>query len=349
MTLFNKKDKLFIKRTFDLALLGNQKASPNPTVGAVIVHNGKIIGEGYHEQYGGPHAEVNAANSVPDSKKHLLKESTIYISLEPCCIHGNTPPCTDLIIKHKIPKVFVSSIDETVGVQGKSPTLLANEGIEVHTGILQKEGNEICKIRNTFVSQQRPYIILKYAQSEDHFIGKPDAAIWLTNPISKRLVHKWRSEVDAIIIGTNTAKIDNPKLTNRHYYGNSPLRIILDRNLQLPSELNVMDDRHPTLIITQQAPPDHSNKNTQYLQLPFDEYLLERLMNYLYQFKISSLLVEGGAKLLESFIETELWDEARIFTAPRTLGDGIKAPSIKAPLIQEKAILKDKLSIYQRI
>lgn len=349
MTSFNKKDELYIKRSFDLALLGNQKASPNPTVGAVIVYDEKIIGEGFHQQYGGPHAEVNAVNSIPASKQHLLKNSTIYISLEPCCIHGNTPPCTDLIIKHQIPKVFVASIDETVGVQGNSPKLLANEGIEVHTGILQEVGNEICKIRNTFVSQQRPYIILKYAQSEDQFIGKEDAQVWLTNPISKRLVHKWRSEVDAIMIGTNTAKIDNPQLTNRYYFGNSPLRIILDRNLQLSKELNVMNDSHPTLIITQQDPPEHSYKSTQFLQLPFDEYLLDRLMNYLYQFKISSLLVEGGAKLLESFIETELWDEARVFTAPKTLKDGIKAPSIKAPIIQEKVILKDKLSIYQRI
>ena len=204
-------EELYIKRCFDLARLGKGKVSPNPLVGAVIVHENRVIGEGYHAAYGKAHAEVNAIESIKSEDKKLLKESIIYISLEPCCIHANTPPCTDLIIKNQIPKVVFSSIDRTPNVDGKSIEILEDAGCQVQLGILQSEGDQLCRFRNTFVAKKRPYIILKYAQSLDGFIGKKEESIWLTNSISKRLVHKWRSEADAIIIGTNTAEIDNPK------------------------------------------------------------------------------------------------------------------------------------------
>lgn len=337
----------YINRACDLAKLGHGNAAPNPIVGAVIVYNNKIIGEGYHEMYGQAHAEVNAVNSVAAENIPYLKDATIYVSLEPCCIHGNTPPCSDLILKHKIPRVVLSAVDLTSGVNGKSIKLLKEAGCDVTINIAQKRGEAISLVRNTYVSKERPFIILKYAQSKDGFIGKANQQVWLSNPIAKRLVHKWRSETAAILVGTNTAAIDNPQLTNRLYYGKSPLRIVLDKNLRLSNQLQLFDDSAPTWIIHDHSePPSNTSSNT-YIRLAFDEHLLPNLLKHLYQNKKSSLIVEGGAQLLHSFIKNDLWDEARIFNTPTLLGDGIAAPKINGQLIATHSLLDNELLIVQ--
>jgi diaminohydroxyphosphoribosylaminopyrimidine deaminase/5-amino-6-(5-phosphoribosylamino)uracil reductase len=222
-------DEHFMQRCFDLACLGAGATSPNPVVGAVIVHQNRIIGEGYHMAYGKAHAEVNAVRSIRAEDRHLLKQATLYVSLEPCNIHRNTPPCTLLILEESIPRVVVSTVDHTPGVDGSGLARLRAAGVEVTVGVLEKEGQRLSQARNTFITRHRPYILLKYAQSANGIFAPEDnRQLWLTNPYSKRLVHKWRSEASAILVGANTAIADNPRLNNRLYYGKSPVRVILD-------------------------------------------------------------------------------------------------------------------------
>lgn len=344
---FMNHDELFIRRCFDLAKLGNGKVSPNPLVGAVIVHNNRIIGEGFHSAYGKAHAEVNAIASVKKEDFPLLKEATIYISLEPCCIHANTPPCTDLIIKFQIPNVVFSSIDKTPDVNGKSISILKKAGCSVKYGVLQAEGDQLSRFRNTYVVKKRPYVILKYAQSKDGFMGRTDKSIWLTNSISKRLVHKWRSETDAILIGTNTAQSDNPELTNRLYFGKNPLRIVLDKDLKLSPKLKIFDDSVITWIITEQIPDEKSFKNTCFMTLKFNNLLIQNILKMLFNHKMNSLLVEGGAGLLNSFIDLDLWDEARVFSADQFLNFGIKAPTLPVPPVMQFECGTDNLYVFK--
>lgn len=338
-------EELYIKRCFDLALLGRGTTSPNPLVGAVIVYDGRIIGEGYHMKYGSAHAEVNAVASVMAEDRKLLSKSTLYISLEPCCIQGNTPPCTDLIIRSEIPRIVFSTIDQTAGVKGQSIQILETAGRAVKVSIKESQGAKIVRPRTVFTTQKRPYIILKYAQSQDGFLGQPDQSVWLTNPISKRLVHKWRSESDAIFVGTNTARVDNPQLTNRLYFGASPKRLVLDRNLTLNPELHLLDQHQETLVITEQVAPRDQSK-LRYLQLPFDQMLIPKILDQLYQEKCSSLIVEGGKQLLESFIELGYWDEARVFETSKYLYEGIKAPLLAQIPDESYTILDDRLYVY---
>ena len=314
-----------MRRCFQLARLGAQKSAPNPMVGAVLVHQDRIIGEGYHHQDGGAHAEVEAVRSVAPENRELIAQSTLYVSLEPCCIIGRTPACTDLIQRENIPRVVVSVVDKTDGVSGQGIQILQNAGVEVVTGVLADEGRKVAAIRNTFAGQGRPYIVLKYAQSQDGFIGVSGRQVWLTNPVSKRLVHRWRSEMSAILVGTNTARIDAPQLTNRLYYGPSPLRIVLDRSLQLPKDAPYFSDEGLVLVLTEQeiaSEQDHIS----YLQVDFEKEWMSSLFAYLHQAKRSSLFVEGGAQTLQAFADSGYWDEARIFTSPIRLGTGIRAP-----------------------
>ena len=341
----NITDEFYINRCFDLALQGSGNVAPNPLVGAVIVHKNRIIGEGFHMKYGTAHAEVNAVNSVLPEDRKLLSDSTLYVSLEPCCIHGNTPPCTDLIIKNKIPRVVFSAIDRTEGVSGKSIEILKAAGCQVRTGILKKGGESLVKERTIFTTEKRPYIILKYAQSADGFLGKNDKAIWLSNQVSKRLVHKWRSEVDALMVGTKTAEVDNPQLTNRLYFGKSPIRIVLDRQLKLSSSLNLFDQSQPTWVITE-IESIEGRENIFYKCLSFDEELLPRIMNLLFLQKCSSIIVEGGRELLESFINQGLWNEARVFVSPTLLYDGIPAPVFRQNPDEKIQIQGDQLRIF---
>jgi diaminohydroxyphosphoribosylaminopyrimidine deaminase/5-amino-6-(5-phosphoribosylamino)uracil reductase len=231
----------YMQRCFDLAYLGAGKVSPNPMVGAVLVHQNQIIGEGFHTGYGQPHAEVEAVRSVREEDKPLLSESTLYVSLEPCCFRGKTPACTSLILEKNIPKVVISVKDFTPEVAGKGVAILKEAGVEVITGILEEEGKKVAAIRNHIVQQHRPFVLLKYARSADGYLSKKGQSTWLTNPLSKRWVHQWRKETDAIMVGTETAMMDNPCLTTRYFQGASPIRVVLDRQGRLPHDLHLFD------------------------------------------------------------------------------------------------------------
>ena len=342
-----KKHELFMRRCFDLARLGSGTASPNPIVGACLVYDNKIIGEGYHKQYGGAHAEVNAFTSVPPSKQKLIRDATLYVSLEPCCIFGNTPPCTELILQHSVSEIVISCLDQTPKVAGNGVKVLKEAGCKVIVGVLEEEGKLLSRTRNIFVTQQRPYIILKYAQSIDGYIGHPDKQIWLTNKFSKKLVHKWRSEIDAILVGTQTAILDNPMLNNRYYYGHTPLRIVLDKSLKIPVSHHLLNDQSPTLVITAQQPPNVNYDQTEFLQLTFDESLIEKLMSVLFKKKVGILMVEGGARTLESFINSGLWDEARVFTTEQLLKEGIKTPKLLSSPLETYSLGSDSLGVFR--
>lgn len=340
----------YLSRCFDLARLGAGKVSPNPMVGAVLVYEGRIIGEGYHRQWGGPHAEVEAIRSVSEADRILIPMSTLYVSLEPCCTTGRTPPCTDLIIESGIPRVVIANLDKTPGVNGLGIKQLEQAGVEVHQGIRDAEGLSFSKIRNTFVTKERPFILLKYAQSEDGFLGPEGKALWMTNEVSRRLLHKWRSETDAILVGTKTLLIDNPSLTNRFFFGKSPVRLVLDKNGTLPGDLKVLSDQQaPTWIFTEN-PGSFSRcpENVRVVSSPFGKEFFPFLMKYLAKEGISSLLVEGGQQTLSAFLHEGLWDETRIFTAPLQMGKGLKAPVPGSlPPSFELDILGDRLQVWE--
>jgi diaminohydroxyphosphoribosylaminopyrimidine deaminase/5-amino-6-(5-phosphoribosylamino)uracil reductase len=337
----------FIQRCFDLAALGKQHTAPNPSVGAVLVYQDKIIGEGYHQKYGEAHAEVNAVNSVRASERHLISQSTLYVSLEPCNIQGNTPPCTRLITREKIPRVVISYIDHTPGVDGEGIQYLRSQGVEVITGVLERQGIELNAPRNTFVQKNRPYIILKYAQSANGiFAPLKDRQLWLTNQYSKRLVHRWRSETQAILVGQNTVSIDNPRLNNRLYYGPSPLRVVLGEPDAIPNDSHVLEERAPTLFFTT-SPSRSVNSNTETIQCPAGKALIPCLLKNLAGRKISTLLVEGGIHTLNQFIQQQWWDEARVFIAPVYLNEGRAAPTLDAPLRSTHQLDTDQLLIFK--
>lgn len=339
----------FMKRCFDLARLGAGSVSPNPMVGAVLSYQGKIIGEGFHQRYGGAHAEVNAVASVRAKDRHLIPQSTLYVSLEPCCIYGKTPPCTNLIIQEKIPKVVISCLDLTPEVKGQGIEILRQHNIEVITGVLEAEGKRLAAYRNTSVSQQRPYVILKMAVTPNGYFALPDRKqFWITHPATKRLVHRWRSEADGILVGTTTALMDNPELNNRLYFGKSPLRIILDKNLSLPKNLNLFVDNQNSLIVTNKKIEGGTNEPLQYLQMPFENDFWPHLMQRLWQdYKIGVLLIEGGSKILESIIASDLWDEARILIGQKSIENGIKAPIVPGLPEQKYQLGWDELWLYQ--
>ncbi len=330
MTTTFTSHNFFMKRCIELAKLGAGKVAPNPMVGAVIVHNNVIIGEGYHECFGGAHAEVNAINQVKD--KSLLKTATIYVSLEPCAHQGKTPPCADLIVKHEIPNVVIGMQDPFSEVNGAGIKILKNAGSKVTIGILEKQCLELNKEFITYHTKKRPYIILKWAETADGFIDKerkenePQQPNWITNETCRALVHKWRSETKAILVGTNTALTDNPKLDVRTWSGNSPLRIVLDRQLRLPENLHLFNTKQPTLVINEKK--SESNNTLEYIRLDFNDILITNLLHLLYKKGVSSIIIEGGQKVLSSFIEQNYWDEARIFVGNLFFKKGIKAPTI---------------------
>lgn len=339
-------DELYMQRCFDLAVLGAQNAAPNPMVGAVIVHNNRIIGEGYHRRYRTAHAEVNAVASVAPADEHLLPHSTIYVSLEPCNIYGHTPPCTQLIVRHKIPRLVVSYIDRTPGVDGSGLDFLRNKGVEVITGVLKQQGEQLSAARNTFVSKNRPYVILKYAQSANGiFAPLENRQLWLSNKYSKLLSHRWRSEVKAILVGKNTVLADNPNLTTRLYPGTHPLRVIVDTKGELPASMAVFDGEADTLAISRQPINGVNNKKVEYAVCPTAVPVLDFLLNTLKEKKVSTLMVEGGIHTLNQFIEQGYWDEARIFIAPTYLHEGRAAPKLNGRLMQSNYLKDDKLIV----
>ena len=327
------QDEIYMKRCFQLAKCGIGHAAPNPMVGAVIVCDGEIIGEGYHRKCGGPHAEVNAVASVADKSK--LTRSTMYVSLEPCAHWGKTPPCAELIIKHHIPKVVICNVDPFPKVDGRGIQMLQDAGIEVQTGVLEDEGWHLNRRFFTFHSKRRPFIILKWAESADGFIaGKNGSPIAISTPESIRYVHKMRAEEAGILVGTQTALNDNPSLTVRHWAGENPTRVVLDRNLVVPVGNKCFSSDAPTILITEKADNGKYPSNVKVVSLPFDEkgVNLDALMTCLYENNVQSLIVEGGAKTLQSFIDAGLWDEARVEKNPRLhVYDGVKSPVFNVP------------------
>ncbi len=348
---FMNDHEKYMHRCFELAMNGLGNVAPNPMVGCVIVNQGKIIGEGFHCRYGDAHAEVNAVNSVED--KDLLKESTVYVSLEPCSHYGKTPPCADFLIKYQVKRVVVSNLDPNPLVSGKGIDKLKSAGIEVISGVLEDEGFDINKRFFTFFNQKRPYVILKWAQTLDGFMdvdrSEPGNNLnyWITNEKLKILVHKWRSEEAAIMVGTKTALNDNPQLNVRLWHGNQPLRIVLDENLELPENLHLLDQSIPTLIFTAQR--TENKNNTTYIQLNFCNNPLQQILDYLYKLKVNSLIVEGGKELLLSFINQGLWDEARILTGNKTFEKGLKAPEISGDIISNQKIEDDNICVLKNI
>lgn len=352
----------YMQRCLELAQLGAGQVAPNPMVGAVLVHEGIIIGEGWHRQYGEAHAEVNA---IADAEKrlaahsgltHKISQSTLYVSLEPCAHFGKTPPCADLIIQHKIPKVVIACRDPFEQVNGKGIEKLKAAGVEVELGILEKEAIELNKRFFTFHHQQRPYIILKWAATADGFIAPPPPAggiqdshnkrLLISNEYSNRLVHKWRSEEAGIMIGTNTALLDDPSLTVRSWTGQSPVRLVLDMNLRLPASLKVFNKEVRTVIFN--TVKQQEEANLLYYQLKKEESLLPQLLKALYELKIQSVLVEGGARLLQSLIDAGCWDEARVIRNDQlSLVKGLNSPQLSnAILKQETTIATDTLRIF---
>ncbi len=336
-----------MQRCLQLAAMGAGRVAPNPMVGAVLVYNDVIIGEGYHQLYGQPHAEVNCINSVAEKDKGLIKKSTLYVSLEPCAHWGKTPPCADLIIRHKIPKVVIACRDSYKEVDGRGMQKLYQAGVSVELGVSGKAAEDLNKRFFTFHTKRRPYIILKWAQSKDDKIAAADyTAVKITGANTNRLVHKWRSEEAAIMVGTTTAKMDNPSLTNRLWHGNNPVRLVVDKALKLSPALNLFDQSVRTIVFNEIE--DRNDNNVLLYKIPGDKNAVESIIEALYTLNIQSVLVEGGAALLQSFIEMGLWDEARVITNNEMIiGDGIKAPILKncrVALTQE--ILRDTLVTY---
>ncbi len=322
------KDEKYIQRCLQLARNARQNAAPNPMVGAVIVHGDSIIGEGYHIRCGEPHAEVNAIRSVKEKDRHLLKEATIYVSLEPCSHYGKTPPCSDLIIETGIPRVVVGCMDPFPQVAGRGIEKLRRAGIDVTVGVLEAECRALIKQFITFHTEKRPFITLKWAVSADGFIdvnrtdGTP--AI-LSNAYTSMVAHKRRAEHAAILVGRRTALLDNPSLSTRNWHGKHPVRVVIDKDLTLPKHLHLFDGSVRTLVFTRQE-AEAPNPLTEYIRLDFSHDILPQMMEALYERKLQSLLVEGGTVLLQSFIDAGMWDEAYIEETPARLNDGVKAP-----------------------
>ena len=338
----------YMQRCLELAALGLGAVSPNPMVGAVVVLDDKIIGEGYHQKYGEAHAEVNAINQVvnrfPNSDE-LLKRATIYVSLEPCAHYGKTPPCADLIIKHQIPNVVVGCRDPFAQVDGKGIEKLKAAGIDVTVGVLDAECQWLNRRFFTRVQKHRPYVILKWAQTADVFFAPDDSSqYWITGPEARKLVHQWRTEEDAILVGKNTAAIDNPQLNVRYAQGKSPKRVVIDRRLELKPGLNLFDQSVETFIFNE-VKTDVDGKNKYIALEDFERYVPQYILFQLYLQDIQSIIIEGGAKTLNSFIEAGLWDEARIFTGEKELKQGIKAPAINGHITGEYLVGRDGLKI----
>ncbi|WP_299386434.1 bifunctional diaminohydroxyphosphoribosylaminopyrimidine deaminase/5-amino-6-(5-phosphoribosylamino)uracil reductase RibD [uncultured Lacinutrix sp.] len=319
----------YMQRAIQIANNGLGTTRPNPMVGAVIVYNNKIIGEGFTSKYGGNHAEVNAINSVTD--KSLLAKSTIYVTLEPCSHYGKTPPCSDLILHHKIPNVVIGCVDDNPEVAGKGIKKLMEAGCNVTIGILEKECKDHHKRFFTFHNKKRPYIILKWAETNDGFIAPTSRdeqkPVWITNQLSRQLVHKWRAEEQAILVGANTVLQDNPSLTVRDWTGENPIRVVLDKNNKLPKNLSVFNSEAETIILKEDT--------------------AKSICDTLFTSNINSIIIEGGSKTLQLFIDEGLWDEARLFKGNTEFKTGVKAPRFSGTLISEEKILDDTLRIYK--
>lgn len=337
-----------MQRCLELAQLGFGQVAPNPMVGCVIVHNGRIIGEGWHQQYGKAHAEVNAINQVLSTFEDgaaLLKDSTAYVSLEPCAHHGKTPPCADLIIRSGIPRVVVGITDPFAKVNGLGIKKLQEAGIEVTQDVLKEECRAINKRFFTFQDHQKPYIILKWAQTVDGFFAPTEGSTFrISNKESEQLVHQWRTQESAILVGKNTALADNPQLTARLVPGKNPIRVLIDKNLEVPKHFQLYNQEVKTIVFNQvKTELEH---NIMYVKVDFDAYLPHFILYQLYLQDIQSLIIEGGAATLRTFIQAGLWDEARVFTGDKVLNKGLIAPILPVQAKESTTISGDVLQTY---
>lgn len=342
----------YMKRCLELAHLGASSVSPNPMVGAVIVYEDRIIGEGFTSPYGGPHAEVNAVQQVlsvygEERAKALLQESTVYVSLEPCSHFGKTPPCADMLISYNVKIVVVGCLDPFAKVNGLGVEKLQNAGIEVIVGVLEEECKFINRRFFTRISKFRPYVILKWAQTTDGYFAPIEAGQkWISNSASKQLVHKWRSEEDAILVGINTAIVDKPKLNTRLWVGKSPKRIVIDKDLNLPKDHILFQDDHTDLIIFNAHKTDWQG-HIKYIAIEhFDLYLVQNILYQLYLVDVQSIIIEGGVKTLNLFIKAGLWDEARVFVGNTKWDNGILAPSLSNVVSETYQVSTDRLLFY---
>ncbi|MFT5251248.1 MAG: diaminohydroxyphosphoribosylaminopyrimidine deaminase [Flavobacteriales bacterium] len=344
----NTQEK-YISRCIQLAKNGLGTTYPNPMVGSVIVCEGKIIGEGWHKKAGEPHAEVNAINAVKD--KSLLKKATIYVSLEPCSHFGKTPPCCDLIIQTGIPNVVIGTMDPNIQVAGKGIKKLIEAGVNATIGVLEGECYELNKRFFTFHNKKRPYIILKWAESQDGFIApgqkETKKPVWITNQYSRQLVHKWRSEEQAILVGTQTAIDDNPKLDVRDWSGNNPIKIVLDANRRIPKESHLFDNQTKTIVICKKL--DAINlENCIFENIDFEGNIANKIIKILFKHQIQSVIIEGGRQTLRTFIEADVWDEARIFKGTALIENGIKAPDFILRQNVTQEVYQDQLVITRK-
>lgn len=336
--------ELFMFRCIDLAKLGAGYVAPNPMVGAVLVYEDRIIGEGYHQQYGKAHAEVNCLASVRPEDVPLMQKSKLYVSLEPCSHHGKTPPCADLIIQQKIPEVIIGCRDPFPEVNGKGIEKLKAAGVKVTQNILETECKDLNKRFFLFHAKKRPFIILKWAQSADGYIASADQSRTnISNEYTNGLVHRWRTEEAAILVGTNTALHDDPMLTARNWKGTNPVRLVTDSNLRLPQTLKLFDQQTPTIVFNNKT--DLEKPNLRFYRIQSTDHFLDEMLDALYQFKIQSVMVEGGGRLLQAFIEKGYWDEARVIANEQLyIGRGVSAPVFSIDnIIWEKKILSDRI------
>lgn len=334
----------YIRRCFELAKKGLGNTSPNPLVGSVVVHNDRIIGEGYHKKAGTAHAEVNAIASVEDTA--LLPGSTIYVNLEPCSHQGLTPPCADLIIEKNIARVVISNLDPNPVVSGNGVSRLKQAGIEVITGVLEAEGDELNRRFFTLHRYKRPYVILKWAQSEDGFIDKDrdedeKGVFWISSPDTQRLTHQWRAHEDAILVGNRTVMIDDPSLTTRQVHGSDPIRVVIDPNDKIVGEFKVFDGSAPTLIFNSGKIISGADS------VEYSSGSVEDILKELGSRQVTSVIVEGGKATLISFIESGLWDEARVITGSSSLGKGLKAPQLDTKPVKSNTFAGDTINIYR--
>ena len=341
--------ELVMRRCFDLAYKGKATVSPNPMVGAVLVYGNQIIGEGYHKAFGSDHAEVNAINSVSADNRNLIPESTLYVSLEPCCFFGKTPACTDLIRRHQIKKVVVAVTDPSPEVNGKGIALLRASGIEVLTGILAGEAEKLIAARRRLIESNRPWVTLKFAQTRNGFFAPlPKKKNMISGTLSNKIVHKLRAESDAILVGMQTILTDNPLLTTRTYHGKSPVRVVLGNVSKLTSEFNIFNDQAPTWIYNTSSAKHLSFSRRGTEQIDLKPFNLSGMFEDLAKRGIGKVLVEGGKELLDSIIKEGLWDEAYVIVGNNTFDNGLPAPLIPGIIVDHNKVGEDDWYNYFR-
>ncbi|MBG8554442.1 bifunctional diaminohydroxyphosphoribosylaminopyrimidine deaminase/5-amino-6-(5-phosphoribosylamino)uracil reductase RibD [Hymenobacter guriensis] len=343
---FSDFDQLMMRRALDLARLGAGYTRPNPMVGCVITHQGRVIGEGWHRRYGGPHAEVNAVASVMEP--HLLPEARVYVTLEPCSHFGKTPPCADLLIEKRVAEVMVCNLDPNPLVAGRGLQKLRDAGISVETGLLEAEGRWLNRRFFTYQEQQRPYVVLKWAETADGYLAGPYfQPVPISGELARVAVHQWRSEEHAILVGTRTALHDNPRLNVREWPGQDPIRLVIDKNLSLPPTHNLLDGSQPTVVYTYRHRA--TTNNVGYVTLSEAEDLFPQILANLHQRQVQSVLVEGGPTVLNSLLKDGLWDEIRVIRSPKLLGGGVAAPHLGLTGLREQFTLgEDQVFVYRK-